>query len=72
MRAPAASLRPVPPPPRPRTVEQRPARATKPVAMPVPKPLPWLRRLFVRREPTAYHRCLAIHIHYASQHRTLS
>jgi hypothetical protein len=72
MRAPAASLRLVPPPPSLRAAERRPVPAAKPIPTPVPKPLPWLRRLFTRREPTAYQRCLAIHIHYASPHRTLS
>jgi hypothetical protein len=31
----------------------------------------WLRRWFMRPEPTAYHRCLAIHIHYASPRSAL-
>ncbi len=33
----------------------------------------WLRRLLPRRrEPTTYHRCLAIHIHFAGPHSALS
>jgi hypothetical protein len=32
----------------------------------------WLRRWFARREPTAYQRCLAVHIHYASPRSALS
>lgn len=32
----------------------------------------WLARLLRRREPTTYHRCLAIHIHFAGPHSALS
>jgi hypothetical protein len=32
----------------------------------------WLARLLRRREPTTYHRCLAIHIHYAGPRSALS
>ncbi len=33
----------------------------------------WLQRLLPRRrEPTTYHRCLAIHIHFAGPHSALS
>jgi hypothetical protein len=26
----------------------------------------WLLRHFLRREPSVYHRCLAVHIHFAT------
>lgn len=32
----------------------------------------WLARLLRRRAPTTYHRCLAIHIHFAGPHSALS
>jgi hypothetical protein len=32
----------------------------------------WLGRLLRRQEPTTFHRCLAIHIHYAGPHSALS
>jgi hypothetical protein len=32
----------------------------------------WLARLLRRRQPTTYHRCLAIHIHFAGPHSALS
>jgi hypothetical protein len=33
---------------------------------------PWLGRVLVRRQPTAYQRCLAIHIYYAGPRSALS
>lgn len=36
------------------------------------KPRRWsFRGLFVRRQPTLFQRCLAVHIHYASEQRSL-
>jgi hypothetical protein len=32
----------------------------------------WVARLLRRRQPTTYHRCLAIHIHFAGPHSALS
>jgi hypothetical protein len=32
----------------------------------------WFARLLRRREPSTYHRCLAIHIHFAGPHSALS
>jgi len=37
-----------------------------------PARVSWLGRLLRRREPTTYHRCLAIHIHYAGPRSALS
>ncbi len=34
--------------------------------------LTWLARLLRRRQPTTYHRCLAIHIHFAGPRSALS
>ena len=34
--------------------------------------VPLLRRWFRRREPTVFHRCLAVHIHYAGARSALS
>jgi hypothetical protein len=33
---------------------------------------PLLRRWFRRREPTVFHRCLAVHIHFAGPRSALS
>ncbi|MDB5409631.1 MAG: hypothetical protein JWL84_4543 [Rhodospirillales bacterium] len=32
----------------------------------------WIDRLLRRREPTVYHRCLAVHIHHAGPRSALS
>jgi hypothetical protein len=39
-------------------------------AAPAPRPL--LQRVFRREEPTTFHRCLAVHIHFASPRGGLS
>lgn len=44
--------------------------ATRPASRPVVQ-RSWLDRLLRRREPTTYHRCLAIHIHFAGPHSAL-
>jgi hypothetical protein len=56
-----------------------PRRPVRPVERRVATPIAlkherrsWLRRWFGRREPTAYQRCLAIHIHYAGPRSALS
>jgi hypothetical protein len=46
------------------------APRVRPVSVPAPR-RSWLGRLLRRREPTAYHRCLAIHIHFAGPHSAL-
>jgi hypothetical protein len=48
-----------------------------PVAMPRPEEREaaarWsLKRLFARKQPTLYQRCLAVHIHHASKYSSLS
>jgi hypothetical protein len=35
-------------------------------------PAPFFRRWFRRREPTVFHRCLAVHIHFAGPRSALS
>ena len=51
-----------------------PVRLNEPQRKPVARRArpAWLGRLLHRREPTTYHRCLAIHIHYAGPHSALS
>jgi len=44
---------------------------TAPVKKPTAK-RPLLQRLLGRPEPTTYHRCLAVHLHYASPRSGLS
>jgi hypothetical protein len=53
---------------------RRPARPLeRPVTVPaVRQPNSWLGRWLGRREPTTFHRCLAIHIHFAGPHSALS
>jgi hypothetical protein len=65
MRATAASLR-LPPPPALTRKEKRSAHA------PPAPPIPWIRRWFARPEPSAYQRCLAVHIHFAGPRSALS
>lgn len=49
-----------------------PRRLPRPAGGRVDARLPWLARLLRRRQPTTYHRCLAIHIHFAGPHSALS
>ena len=53
---------------------RRPIRPLeRPVTVPpVPQRSSWLGRWLGRREPTTYHRCLAIHIHFAGPRSALS
>jgi hypothetical protein len=51
-----------------RTTRNPPARAQAETTT----PRSWLDRLLRRREPTVYHRCLAVHIHHAGPHSALS
>ena len=60
------------------TIELKaPRRPTRPLERPVTVPTvrprnSWLGRWLGRRQPTTYHRCLAIHIHFAGPHSALS
>jgi hypothetical protein len=54
-------------------VEARPVRRVRPVEAPRRRrPGSWLARLWKRREPTLYQRCLAVHIHHAGPRSALS
>jgi hypothetical protein len=47
----------------------------RPVEGPIGNPLTrrsWYDRLIGRRQPTTYHRCLAVHIHFAGPRSALS
>lgn len=51
----------------------RDARQVWRVAPAQPERRPWWKRLLRRKpEPTAYHRCLAVHLHFASKTGGLS
>jgi len=54
-----------------------PRRPARPLERQAPTPTArqrnsWLGRWLGRREPTTYHRCLAIHIHFAGPRSALS
>lgn len=61
--APAPARRPPSPP---AIARPRPLHAAPPASRGS-----WVKRWFGRREPTAYQRCLAIHIHFAGPRSAL-
>lgn len=68
---PALRARPAPVP----VLRARPIPAPVPSVRPVTVPRArrtWFGRLLRRREPTTFHRCLAIHIHFSGPHSALS
>ena len=58
-------------PPRRRS-EWTVTRVNEPARPASPRPRTLLDRLLLRREPTTFQRCLAVHMHYAAPHKTLS
>jgi hypothetical protein len=43
-----------------------------PALKPPSRPVSLLDRLLHRRQPSTFHRCLAVHMHFAAPHKTLS
>lgn len=62
----SAPLRPAVP-----RLSRRPQEARRAVQAPR-EPDSWLPRWLRRRKPTTYHRCLAIHMHFAGPRSALS